>query len=261
MIKRIKKLFLFWGFDPRIFVYNIIGFPWYFKDYYRFRHKSKGLTDVHFGRMYPMLADKYDNNGNLEDHYFYQDLLVASRVFENKPVKHVDIGSRIDGFVAHVASFREIEVFDIRPLKITNSNIRFKKADFMKPDISLTNYTDSISCLHALEHFGLGRYGDPLNPSGHLNGIESIYIVLKEGGRFYFSSPIGPQRIEFNAHRVFSISYLLKIFEGKFTVLFFSYIDDKGELYENAELTPENIKTSFGCYYGCGIFEMIKTSK
>lgn len=91
----------------------------------------------------------------------------------------------------------------------------------MKPDISLTNYTDSISCLHALEHFGLGRYGDPLNPSGHLNGIESIYIVLKEGRRFYFSSPIGPQRIEFNAHRVFSISYLLKIFEGKFTVIFF----------------------------------------
>lgn len=125
MIKRIKKLFLFWGFDPRIFVCNIIGFPCYFKDYYRFRHKSKGLTDVHFGRMYPMLADKYDKNGNLEDHYFYQDLLVASRVFENKPVKHVDIGSRIDGFVTHVASFREIEVFDIRPLKITNSNIRF----------------------------------------------------------------------------------------------------------------------------------------
>jgi SAM-dependent methyltransferase len=258
MLRRIRNFFLFWGFNPRIFVYNIIGLPWFLRDYFKFRHKSKEYSDFHFGRMHPVMADKTDTNGNLADHYFYQDLFVATRIFINKPVKHVDIGSRVDGFVAHVAAFREIEVFDIRPMYLCNRNIIFRKADFMKPDISLTDYTDSISCLHALEHFGLGRYGDPLNPFGHLNGIESIYIVLKEGGRFYFSSPIGPQRIEFNAHRVFSISYLLKIFEGKFTVLFFSYIDDKGELHENAELTPDNIKTSFGCSYGCGIFEMIK---
>jgi len=66
------------------------------------------------------LDDRFDQSGTASGHYFHQDLLVASRIFINNPEKHVDIGSRIDGFVAHVASFREIEVFDIRSLeKIT----------------------------------------------------------------------------------------------------------------------------------------------
>jgi SAM-dependent methyltransferase len=258
IIKRMNNILLFWGFDPRIFVKNIAGFQWYFRDYYRFRSKSKGFSDFKFGKMYPILMDKNNLNGNLADHYFYQDLLVATRIYENKPEKHVDIGSRIDGFVAHVAAFREIEVFDIRPLEISNSNIKFTRADFMNPDSSLIDYTDSISCLHALEHFGLGRYGDPLEVSGHLRGLESIYSVLKKGGKFYFSSPIGPQRIEFNAHRVFSVAYLLHIFQGKYTVDFFSYIDDKQLLHENAELTSDAIETNYECIYGCGIFELTK---
>jgi len=258
IIKRIKNILLFWGFDPGIFIKNIAGFPLYFRDYFQFRKKSKRNSDFHFGKIYPILTDKNNLSGNLADHYFYQDLLVANKIFENKPVKHVDIGSRIDGFVAHIASFREIEVFDIRPLDVSIKNIKFRRVDFMKPNSGLIDYTDSISCLHSLEHFGLGRYGDPLEVSGHLRGLESIYSVLKKGGKFYFSSPIGPQRIEFNAHRVFSISYLLLNFQGKYTIDSFSYIDDKKKLHENADLTTENIRTNFGCIFGCGIFEMTK---
>ena len=37
-------------------------------------------------------------------------------IYAARPEKHVDVGSRVDGFVAHVASFREIEVFDVRPI-------------------------------------------------------------------------------------------------------------------------------------------------
>jgi hypothetical protein len=257
-VKRIKNFLLFWGFDPGIFIHSFTGLPWYFRDYYRFRKKSKDFSDFKFGKLYPSLADKNNLSGNLADHYFYQDLLVANRIFENKPAKHVHIGSRIDGFVAHVASFREIEVFDIRPLDLNIKNIKFTRADFMKPDSGLIDYTDSISCLHALEHFGLGRYGDPLDVKGHLRGLETIYSVLKIGGKFYFSTPIGTQRIEFNAHRVFSVSYLLMLFQPKYTIDNFSYIDDKGMLHENADMTEDNIQTNFGCVYGCGIFEMTK---
>lgn len=257
-IKRIKKVLLFWGIDPGIFIRSLTGLPWFFRDYYRFRKKSKDFIDFKFGRLYPCLTDKNNLSGNLADHYFYQDLLVANRIFENKPVKHVDIGSRIDGFVAHVASFRQVEVFDIRPLNLNITNIKFTRADFMKPDSALKDYTDSISCLHALEHFGLGRYGDPMDINGHLRGLEAIYAVLKKEGKFYFSSPIGSQRIEFNAHRIFSVSYLLMLFQGKYAIDSFSYIDDKGKLHENAELTEDNIRTNFGCIYGCGIFEMTK---
>ena len=65
---------------------------------------------------------------------------------------HVDVGSRVDGFVAHVAAFRPIQVVDIRRLSNTVPNVTFLQADFMStlPD-SLVACCDSLSCLHALD--------------------------------------------------------------------------------------------------------------
>jgi hypothetical protein len=115
----------------------------------------------------------------------------------------VDVGSRIDGFVAHVALFRPIEVMDIRPARSFDPNVRFVQVDVSDPEKVPENYTDSLSCLHALEHFGLGRYGDPLLADGWKRGIQSFSRLLQPQGRLYLSVPIGRQRIEFNAHRIF----------------------------------------------------------
>ena len=87
-----------------------------------------------------------------------------------------------------------------------------------------------------------------------ISGIE----ILKKGGKFYFSVPIGPQRIEFDAHRVFSISYLLELFDNKYHIDHFSYVDDKGNLHENELITDKSKNDNFNCNYGCGIFEMTK---
>ena len=77
-------------------------------------------------------------------------------------------------------------------------------------------------------------------------------------GVFYFSVPIGEQRIEFNAHRVFSVQYLLDLFEKNYTLRRFSYVDDAGDFFEDVALTETSIANSFGCNWGCGIFELIK---
>ncbi|PMP81051.1 MAG: hypothetical protein C0175_06240 [Caldisericum exile] len=192
-------------------------------------------------------------------HYFYQDLIIAQRIFENQPLKHVDVGSRIDGFVAHVASYREIEIFDIRPLQANIKNIKFIQADLMNfTNNEFYNYTYSISALHSIEHFGLGRYGDPIDFDGHLKGLNSIYKILKKGGKFYFSVPIGPQRVEFNAHRVFNLTYLLSLFKDKYSIDSFSFVDDKGELNYDVALTDNLVNNNCYCNYGCGIFEMTK---
>jgi SAM-dependent methyltransferase len=118
--------------------------------------------------------------------------------------------------------------------------------------------TDSISCLHALEHFGWGRYGDPVDYSGYLKGFNNITRMLKPGGTFYFSVPLGLQRIEFHAHRVFSMKYLLEMVSSDFDITAFSYIDDHNEFHENAAITPEAVGNNFGCRYGCAIFELTK---
>jgi Caenorhabditis protein of unknown function, DUF268 len=236
------------------------GMPSFLKDYREIRRQAKHNGMVFpFGKLYPCIKDKKQNSGTASGHYFHQDLLVASKIFINKPKKHVDIGSRIDGFVAHVASFREIEVFDIRELSGAIANINFRCLDITDRNLVLSEYCDSISCLHALEHFGLGRYGDKVDYEGHLLGWENIYKMLKIGGKFYFSVPIGVQRIEFNAHRVFSLEYIVNNMIGsRYRIDSFSYVDDKGDLFRDAALDEGSAKKSFSLNYGCGIFELSK---
>lgn len=221
--------------------------------------KQKGNdTAFPFGKPYPILNERFESSGTLSGHYFHQDLLVARKIFVDNPENHLDIGSRTDGFVAHVAVFRKIEVMDIRELNSKVPNIEFTKADLMQLPDKMVNKYSSISTLHVVEHFGLGRYGDPVDYFGHLKAIENITKMLKKGGKLYFSTPIGPQRIEFNAHRVFNVKYLLDIFNENFDLHSFSYVDDEGDLFESVTLGNDKFKNNFGCQYGCGIFELIK---
>ncbi|MEI6335434.1 MAG: DUF268 domain-containing protein [Methylococcaceae bacterium] len=211
MIKKtMKTLFikLHWllasqfGIDPRIFLRSVRGLPVYLHDCAVFCKDYTGTMTFK-----PCLHDRYQEGGTTKSEYFWQDLLVARWIFEAQPERHVDVGSRVDGFVAHVASFRDCEVFDVRPITTRIPGIVFKQADLMQPNDLLFaeegGYCDSLSCLHALEHFGLGRYGDPLDPQGYERGIANMAKLLKPGGLFYLSTPIGVERVEFNANRVF----------------------------------------------------------
>lgn len=255
-----KKLFLLansFGINIKTVLRSIKGWPYFWRDWRAFRQLIKGRTEFAVS-WYPVLRERFEQSALLKGHYFHQDLLVARRVFENSPLLHVDVGSRVDGFVAHVASFRTIEVYDIRPQESSVRNIRFLQGDFMNGDQLPTAYCDSLSSLNVIEHFGLGRYGDPLLYDGHIYGLDNMYRLLKPGGRFYFSTPIGPQRIEFNAHRVFSVRYLLNLFKDRYEIVHFSFVDDKGDLFENVELAEPQIQNNFGCTFGCGIFEMIR---
>ena len=96
----------------------ILGLPVYLRNAWQFRRQyRKAAREFRWGRLTPCLADRFAAWGELRGHYFHQDLWAAQRIHANQPRKHVDIGSRIDGFVAHVAAFREIEIIDIRPLE------------------------------------------------------------------------------------------------------------------------------------------------
>jgi len=245
------------GFDPIRAVNAFKGIPGYLADLARFRRNMpECLGKIRYN---PCLSDRFDSSGTACGHYFHQDLFVAQRIFECQPQKHVDIGSRIDGFVAHVASFREIEVFDIRPNKVFINNIRFIQSDLMMPIAPEWNsYSDSVSCLHAIEHFGLGRYGDPLDHDGFTKGMENIYKICKPGGKIYLSLPIGPQRVEFNAHRVFSTRLLWELFEKRYEIISFSFVDDRGCFHPLVASDPNSIENNFGCDFGLGIFELRK---
>jgi SAM-dependent methyltransferase len=259
-LPRVNDTLVAFGVDLRKSVRSFKALPAYVSALRRFKAQAmEPVAGFPVLDLRPRLGEAADESGFASGHYFHQDLLVAQRVWANGPGVHVDVGSRVDGFVAHVASFRCIEVFDIRPLSSTVRNVTFVQADLTTPvGVRLVEYCDSLSCLHALEHFGLGRYGDTVDYEGHLRGMENLTRILKAGGTLYLSVPIGPQRIEFNAHRVFSVQYVLDRMLRGYRLERFSFVDDSGDLHDDVIITDPDAHSSFGCQYGCGIFEMTK---
>ncbi len=228
------------------------------KNYLRYRKNRKEWINQGgiITRNYMILSDYDDEAGNAKGHYFHQDLLVANYIHEHQPKRHIDVGSRVDGFVAHVASFREIEVVDIRHIeKSVHKNIRFVQANLIENQN--LGKTDSISCLHAIEHFGLGRYSDPIDIDGHNKGITNLVNLVCKGGRLYISFPIGQNdEVHFNAHRVFKVDTILnhQSIKDCMELVRFDYINDNGNLFSNISIenVDKNIK------YGCGIFTFKK---
>jgi len=249
------------GFDVRRLLRAFCGLPYVLSDYCELRRQRRRLrSGIKICFSLPCFHDRFQPGGTASGHYFHQDLLVARRVYERKPTKHVDVGSRVDGFAAHVASYRPIEVIDVRPVAAAIPNITFIQHDMMDPSFSLDDYCDSLSCLHALEHFGLGRYGDSVDIRGYLRGLANMTRMLTDGGMMYLSVPIGSERIRFNGERVFSVSTILESTRGSFDLQSFSYVDDVGDLHEDVPLGPDAVSQNFRCERGCGVFELRKRS-
>jgi hypothetical protein len=253
MIQIFKKINWFLsaqlGIDLRLLARSLAGLPRYFFDLYNFSAEYRGNI-----KLLPCLGDYNQEGGSTKSEYFWQDLFVAQKIFASNPIRHVDIGSRIDSFIAHVASFREIEVLDFRNVNSKISNVLFRQADLMDANSIEVDYCDSLSCLHALEHFGLGRYGDPINVSGYKLGISNMARLLQPGGIFYLSVPIGKERVEFNAHRIFSPQGLRdEVTQLGFELQEFSWVDSVNILSQSKDIPFDMSKLEVQSY-NLGIF-------
>jgi hypothetical protein len=251
----VKKVYLFlksWGIDLLTPFNRLKYSSWFRKSIRDFKNKGGKIDSLNL-RWSDFSASAGTNRG----HYFHQDLLVANLICQQNPIKHIDIGSRVDGFVAHVASFREINVVDIRPMEQSiHQNIKFNQMDLMSDQFS-PNITDSLSCLHAIEHFGMGRYGDPINPYGHLIGFNNMIKLIRPGGRFYISFPVNSSQTKtyFNAHRVFNFKEILSWQGSEYLSLIrFDLVDDHGDLHTDINIDVVDMKFE----YGCGIYTFNK---
>lgn len=247
------------GWDPLRSLRSLAGLPRHVANFFAFRAKAPaGQRDFRWGAWMPCLGDRFETSGTARGHYFHQDLWAAQRIFQNRPRRHVDVGSRLDGFVAHVAAFRALEVFDVRAQAAQIPNVTFRQADLAAEPFAFHNYCDSLSCLSVLEHIGLGRYGDTPDFAGHRKAWAHLHQMLRPGGVLYFSVPIGETRIEFDAHRVFSLAHLSTWFAGTYRLRSFAYVNDAGDLVQPKSWTRAAWENNFGCRFGCGLFELQK---
>lgn len=194
---------------------------------------------------YPCLTDWVPSTP-FDPHYFYQGAWLARHLAARPAALHADVGSSV--MMLSVMSAWAPTVFvDYRPLRagldgITSIAGTINALPFA--DASLA----SLSCLHVIEHIGLGRYGDPIDPTGAERAATELARVVAQGGRLYLSTPVGRERVCFNAHRVSAPATVLRWFEG-LRLIEFAFVDDAGQFHPQA--SPQE---AGDLDYGCGMF-------
>jgi len=186
-----------------------------------------------------------------DPHYFYQAAWMARNLAKENPSLHVDVGSDIR-VLGVLSAYVPLLFVDYRPLLVHQ-----KELTPIAGDITRLPFADgsvsSLSSLHVIEHIGLGRYGDPIDPSGCFAGLHELERVLARGGKLYLSTPVGRERVCFNAHRVFATRTILNALPS-LKVVRFALVDDQGCFTDACEFShADNLS------YGCGMFVMTKT--
>lgn len=231
---------------------RMLGKRWYAKQYKEFEH---GLKD---SRGFTLAADRMILGENtatthFDTHYIYHPAWAARILQKTRPKSHTDISSTLT-FSSIVSAFIPVEFYDYRPANIFLSDLSSKKADLQKLPFA-DGSISSLSCLHTVEHIGLGRYGDPIDPDGDLQAISELKRVLARDGNFLFAVPIGKPKISFNAHRIYSYDQIMSYFSD-LTLQEFSLIPDNA--IETGILINSTREASNNQNYGCGLFWFTK---
>lgn len=222
----------------------------YVRDFFLFKKLSKDRADfsVIWKNRKPVLFDKTPST-NFDAHYVYHPAWALRIVKKINPEFHVDISSTLH-FCTALSAFIPVHFYDYRPANIKMSGLTSEKADLTNLPFK-DGSISSLSCMHTVEHVGLGRYGDRLSATDDVKAMHELKRVLAPGGNFLFVVPIGKPRICFNAHRIYSYEQILKYFEG-LTLVEFSLIPDNAArvgMIQNATKEQSDAQN-----YGCGCF-------
>lgn len=222
--------------------------PKYCWHWYRF-NQSLQRKKLRFADAHPSLGD-WVTTTPFDPHYFFQAAWLARQLAHTLPARHVDIGSDVK-LIGTLSAFVATDFMDFRPLEVSLPNLNCAQGDILTLPMG-DNSVSSLSCLHVVEHIGLGRYGDSIDPQGSCKALAELARVLAPGGRLYLSVPVGEERICFNAHRIFAPETILKL-SNPLVLRSFALVDDSGKFW------PESVlEQAHGLHYGCGMFVLEK---
>ncbi|RZK36646.1 MAG: DUF268 domain-containing protein [Pedobacter sp.] len=197
----------------------------------------------------PYLDDN-SKETKFDAHYIYHPAWAARIVKDINPQKHVDISSTLH-FCSILSAFVAVDFYDYRPAILNLNNLNSNRGDLMNLDFE-DNSIDSISCMHTIEHIGLGRYGDTLDPDGDIKALQELKRVCARSGNLLIVVPVGKPKIVFNAHRIYDPNFIVDFMDG-FQLKEFALVTDTNQFITNAQLDL-GAKQS----YGCGCFWFIK---
>jgi SAM-dependent methyltransferase len=221
------------------------------RTYYQFSLLEKNSTkrfELSENNLMPCYWDASVTTG-FDRHYVFHTAWAARAVQKIAPKFHVDISSSLF-FSTIVSAFVPIKFYDYRPADISIPGFESFRGDLMNLPFE-DKSIKSLSCLHTIEHIGLGRYGDPLDYDGDLKAIKELIRVLAENGDLLIVVPTGKSKIHYNAHRIYSYAQIINYFKELKLIEFSLLRDDENDAswINNAS---EDIADKQN--YGCGCF-------
>jgi hypothetical protein len=255
MYQNLKETVLrvpFTGEAYRMLLTGRYFFRWFLGDYASFvkrTERSKARFTNKITDWSPKLWNKTSTT-EFDSHYTYFPAWAARTVITQiRPKSHVDISSTLH-FCTVVSSVIPVKFYDYRPAPLRLPNLTSESGDLMNLPFE-TGSVESISCMHVIEHIGLGRYGDPIDPDGDIKSINELKRVVAPGGSVLFVVPVGRPKIEFNAHRIYSYEQIVEYFLGmelkEFSLVPDNYVETG--LIVNADPSLVQHQT-----WGCGCF-------
>ena len=228
---------------------GLLYLPRFFSHWFKYARNAKGQK-IGLLDLQPCLGD-WSTHTPFDAHYFYQGAWLARKLAQSDPAQHVDIGSSV--LTMSVLSGMVDTIFvDYRPLNASLSGLTSLSGDILNLPFA-DNAVGSLSCLHVIEHIGLGRYGDSIDPEGSLKAARELQRIVSSGGKLFLSLPIGRERICFNAHRVHAPASVSAMF-SQMRLVEFSYVDDNGQFRE-----AQPVSAASQLEYGCGMFQFVKS--
>jgi SAM-dependent methyltransferase len=210
--------------------------------------ESKQRFTLDRNDLYPCLTDATATTA-FDHHYVYHPAWAARILARTRPDHHVDVSSSVY-FCTMLSAFIPVTFYDYRPAEITLSGLESKRGDLHALPFA-SKSQNSISCMHTVEHVGLGRYGDKLDYDGDLKAIAELQRVVAPGGSLLFVVPVGKPRIQFNAHRIYAYEQVVSYFP-ELELKEFALVEDEssgGAFIANATEADANRQA-----YGCGCF-------
>ena len=241
------------------FIIWIYKYPGFLRDYFRLKNLTQKINSTARNRFSLRIRDAYpqlfDNTGktHFDPHYTYHPAWAARIVAMIRPTKHIDISSILH-FSTLVSAFVPVDFYDYRPAEVHLPNLGCNRGDLLALPFPKDS-VESISCMHTIEHVGLGRYGDVVDPEGDIKAAKELSRVVKKGGNLIFVVPVGKPRICFNAHRIYSFDQVMSLFP-EMELREFSLVPD--DYKTNGLIKNANKELVKGQSYACGCFWFIK---
>lgn len=170
---------------------------WYVRDYGKYMAKAPEIEIVQVHEV----REERSTRTTIDGWNFYQDMWAFNRVLSNRPEWLLDVGSNVT-LVGILAQCMPVKSVEIRPLAVQLDTL-----ECMMGTITDLPFDDGMvpmaMSLSVIEHVGLGRYGDAIDPYGSVRACMELERVLQPGGHLLISCPVNDVGVTlFNEHRL-----------------------------------------------------------